>query len=135
MSELRKAVNIILRNDKGEILAVSRKDNKELFGLPGGKVDPEDNTLEEAIAREVFQETGLEVFNLKIVDSRPWGKNETFYQQNCFVGDWKGTLTPQEELDAIGETGVVKWVSKSVLENGFFGDYNQIVFAKINLGE
>ncbi len=136
MSGLRKAVNAIIRNDIGQILAVSRKDNKELFGLPGGKVDPEDNTLEEAITREVLQETGIQLTKLTLVDSRPFGISEdTFYEQNCFVGEWKGSITPQEELDAIGETGVVKWVDKDVLENGFFGDYNKIVFAKIQLGK
>lgn len=129
---MRKAVCVILKNEDGQILAVSRKDDHTLFGLVGGKVDEEDSSLEEAIIRETKEETNLDVFNLKLVDTRPYGiSDETLYEQNCFVGEWKGTLLSQEELNKKGETGIVKWVEKEVLENGFFGDYNKIVFEKI----
>lgn len=131
---MRKAVCLILKNEKGEILAVSRKDNHELFGLIGGKVDIDDNSLEEAIIRETKEETNLDVFNLKLVDSREYGISEdTLYEQNCFTGDYNGELLSQDELNAKGEFGIVKWVNQEVLENGFFGEYNKIVFDKIKL--
>lgn len=130
---MRKAVCVILKNKDGKILAVSRKDDQSLFGLVGGKVDPEDNTLEDAIIREAKEETNLDIFNLKLVDTREYGISEdTLYEQNCFVADWKGSLLSQEELNEKGETGIVKWVDQEVLETGFFGEYNKIVLEKIN---
>lgn len=129
---MRKAVCVILR--KGDkFLAVSRKDNHQLFGLVGGKVDSDDPSLEEAIKREAKEETNLDVFNLKLIDTRVYGiSDDTLYEQNCFVGDWSGELLTQEEYNKIGETGVVKWVDRDVLENGFFGDYNKLMFQKID---
>ncbi len=129
---MKKAVCVILKNSEGKILAVSRKDNHNLFGLVGGKVDEEDSSLEEAIIRETKEETNLDIFNLTLVDTRDYGiSEETLYEQNCFIGEWKGTLLSQEELNEKGETGIVKWVEQEVLENGFFGEYNKIVFEKI----
>lgn len=128
---MRKAVCVILRNDD-KFLAVSRKDNHELFGLVGGKVDDTDLSLEFAAIRETKEETNLDIFNLKLIDSREYGISpETLYEQNCFIADWSGELLTQEQYNQLGETGVVKWVSREVLENGFFGEYNKIVFGKI----
>ena len=125
---MRKAVCVILKNEVGKILAVSRKDNHELFGLVGGKVD-EGETIEEAIIREAKEETNLDIFDLKLINTQSYGiSEETIYEQNCFTAKWKGVLLPQEELNSIGETGIVKWVDLEVLENGFFGDYNKNMF-------
>jgi 8-oxo-dGTP pyrophosphatase MutT (NUDIX family) len=38
----KKSVAVVLINEDGELLMVSRKDNHNDFGLIGGKVDPED---------------------------------------------------------------------------------------------
>ena len=34
------SVSLLITNEKGEILHISRKDDHEAFGLVGGKVDP-----------------------------------------------------------------------------------------------
>lgn len=130
---MRKAVCLILENDNGDVLAVSRKNNPNLFGLIGGKVDDEDETLEHSIIREAKEETGLDVYDLVLIDDREYGfSQETLYHQHCFVGKYKGEITPQEILNAKGETGVVKWLTKEQLANGFFGDYNKIMFDLLN---
>ena len=72
---MRDAVSLILR--KGDlILGVSRKDNHELFGFIGGKVDDTDKTIESAIIRECMEETGICPFNLKLI------KNQKQWQIN-----------------------------------------------------
>jgi 8-oxo-dGTP pyrophosphatase MutT (NUDIX family) len=126
---MRKAVCLILHNKEGKVLAVSRKNNHKLFGLIGGKVDDTDLSLEFAIIREAKEETGLDVFNLKMIDDREYGMTkETLYHQHCFVGEYDGEITPQDELNSLGETGIVKWLDRKELENGFFGEYNKLMF-------
>jgi len=46
----------------GEILLLHRQDHKlqgDTWGVPAGKIDPEDGSKERAMAREFSQETGL----------------------------------------------------------------------------
>ncbi len=125
---MRKSVTVILKKDD-KILAVSRKNNHNIFGLIGGKVDDTDLSLEDAIIREAKEETNLDIYNLKLLDTRIYGiSDDTLYEQNCFIADYRGEILSQEEFNMKGETGIVKWVSREVLENGFFGEYNKIIF-------
>ena len=64
---MRQAVCALIIED-GKTLAVSRKDNPNDFGLPGGKVD-DNESLEEALIREVFEETGYVIEIICIITS------------------------------------------------------------------
>jgi NADH pyrophosphatase NudC (nudix superfamily) len=59
-------------NDKEELLVERRKNNpaKGTFDLPGGFADMNE-TVEEGLAREVMEETGLEVTETKYMFSKP----------------------------------------------------------------
>ena len=113
---MKKNVTYFIQNENGLILAVSRKDNHNDFGLPGGKVEPEDKSLEDAIAREVFEETGLTIwpFNLKLLFIQD-GKEYTF------TGDIFGTIKTDEKH-------IVKWATSQELLDGSFGEYNKKLF-------
>ena len=52
------SVVAIITDEHGRFLAVSRKDDHENLGLPGGKIEPGE-TPEQALVRELYEETGL----------------------------------------------------------------------------
>jgi hypothetical protein len=54
-----KYVRAIIKNEKGEILQFVRA-KKQFFATPGGKID-KGETVEEALAREIQEELGVEV--------------------------------------------------------------------------
>ncbi|MDY9928028.1 NUDIX hydrolase [Methanosarcina sp.] len=58
------SVYAILRNEKGEFLLLRRSENSRTnpgkWDLPGGKVNPEES-LKEAVIREVWEETGISI--------------------------------------------------------------------------
>lgn len=66
------AVGAIVVNEKQEMLFVrrSRDPGKGKWGLPGGFVDP-DESGEEAVIREVSEETGLDVISTKYLMTAP----------------------------------------------------------------
>ncbi len=68
------AVGGLVINDKNELLLVRRARNPGLgmFGLPGGFID-RDETAELALRREVLEETGLEIRDLRMVMTHPNG--------------------------------------------------------------
>lgn len=108
---------------KGEIfnspiLAVSRKNDHNDFGLCGGKVDPEDVSCFEAMKREVYEETGLVVENAYPIFFRE--EDGDFVGLTYLVTKYSGAIHKTSEK----ETGIVKWTDFEELKNGSFGKYN-----------
>lgn len=121
---MKRLVAAVLLNEQGQILAVSRKTNHNDFGLPGGKVDPEDGddltkpaepeVLEKAIRREVTEETGYEIYDLELVDTSIYRGDE----QYTYIAKYRGSIYTTEPH-------VVKWTHYSEIIAGTFGDYNE----------
>ena len=63
---------VILENNKGEILLVKRKKNpkKGFWDLPGGFVNINE-TMEDSVHRELFEELGIHLKNSKYFSSYP----------------------------------------------------------------
>jgi 8-oxo-dGTP pyrophosphatase MutT (NUDIX family) len=118
-----EAVCILVLNDN-KVLGVSRKDNPNDFGLPGGKVEEDDyinpNPLEHAAKRELLEETGLIITSLKNVYSAPLGK----YIATCFLAEVEGSIFTHE-------SGVVKWCDKEEIISGCFGEYHKKMFEEV----
>ena len=124
-------------NTDGSVLAISRRNDHTAFGLPGGKVDPEDglidpenrlSTLRRALVREVREEIGVDLqdADLQLSFQLPDPCN---YWNFCFVVDGAAlaSATTQE-----GE-GIVSWEPWETLERGPFSSYNTALREHLNL--
>ena len=117
MEEMKYAVQVVLLNDEGEVLCVSRKDDHNDFGLVGGKVDPEDNgDFEAAAIRETKEETGLDISNLRLIYAKHWEG----YMGFTYLADWEGEIHTEEPH-------VVGWDGFRAVCEGSFYEWNEEV--------
>lgn len=109
------------QTDPGLWLGVSRKNDPNDWGLPGGKVEP-DETPMQAIHREVMEETGIKIISCaRLCDDETGGG-----LVRCFIVDeWLRVSSPAE-----GE-GQFGWQTEDVLSSGTFGDFNRRRFDEV----
>lgn len=117
------SVALIQRED-GLVLAVSRRNQPNVWGLPGGKLDPGETSFD-ALKREVFEETGISVTAGKPVYERQDADLGKVIYFNQIV--YEGLATQQE--DGID----VAWVKPKLLSTGPFGEWNTGLFNKLGI--
>jgi 8-oxo-dGTP pyrophosphatase MutT (NUDIX family) len=120
--DLPRAACVLLKREDGKFLAVSRKDDKNDFGLPGGKKETFESD-EQTARRELEEETGLHAGELRFLFAGicRGDKDGVDYWTVTYTGDYDGSVFTSE-------SGVVAWVDKEVLLRGSFGEYNARLF-------
>ncbi len=112
-----KASVVVLKKD-GKYLSVSRKHDKESIGLPGGKTNYNE-TFSDAAIREIFEETGFYLYNLKPVFVCKDGD----YRCVSYVADFVGEIG--QLVLSTTETGFISWVEYENLKTKSpFGKFN-----------
>jgi len=69
--QLATAIIVLIRRDDEILLARGRNFKRDFYGLIAGFVETGE-TLEQAVRREVMEETGLTIKNIRYFDSQPW---------------------------------------------------------------
>ena len=120
MSNTEKRASMALIFNGEKVLTVSRKDNPNDRGLPGGKCE-DGETFEECVVREVKEETGLDVFAAQFLFSR----SEKEFRGRTYL--CLPRIGSSMEIET-KEAGVVKWGDWQELFDGSFGGYNRELY-------
>lgn len=104
------------------LLSISRKSDYNDFGLVGGKKE-QNETLEEAISREVKEETGLDVIKTLLL----YKNKDKNYLVYTFLVKTIGKMRENEN----NKEGILKFLMEDDFYDifkGSFGDYNKRLF-------
>ena len=102
---IHPGARIIVENDNNEFLIVQRSDNGK-FGIPAGSLE-ENETIEECILREVYEETGIRVKTLDVIGISTNPELETVTYSNgdvvqyftieFYSNNWEGTISVKDQ--------------------------------------
>lgn len=109
----------------GRYLAVSRKHDWNDFGLPGGKIEHNEDFMT-AAARELKEETGA-VVDPRALSHVLYDDGETVTVDCSLL--W--IIKADRQLKRLEDTGIVDWVTREQLVAGSFGGYNKALFKKL----
>ncbi len=112
-NSLVPAVNVVVENDKGEILMIRRTDNDN-WALPGGAIDLGESVTQ-AATRETKEETGIDVEITGLVGIYSDPKHVIHYTSNNEVRqEFSILMTGQVisgQLAVSAESSDVRWMS------------------------
>ncbi len=100
-------LSVIVFNSKGEVLLIKRSLDEEvypgLWGIPGGKLDSADKNLEEGLAREVKEETGILINkDLKLISNNVFVSPENNKVYLVFTAKYEsGEPKPLEDTEEV----------------------------------
>lgn len=100
---MKKTVGAIIE-DKGKILLMKRDHPPfdQYWGLPGGHIDPGE-TAEQAVIREVKEETNLNFKPKFFIDAEEYFEEENWHASaSFFTGTWEGEVKISKEHSEFG---------------------------------
>ena len=130
---MRRAVCALIEKD-GLYLSVSRKNDPDAYGLPGGKLE-EGETLQAGLKREVLEETGFDIIPEEIVFEAVCPGGTGYGSEDFWTTVFRCSIVQKVQEPIEGETGEVRFIDQKTMETGPFAQYNKDTFAAIKENE
>lgn len=114
---------LIFNEDNTKILAVSRKNDNTILGLPGGKYEKDLDGISylNTAERETLEETGYVIVCTE----------NSYVAIDCYdniVITYLANINKSIPQKEVQETGIVAWTNPIEVTKGVFGNYNKEMF-------
>lgn len=103
-------VGALILNPRGELFLMRSHKWRDRFVIPGGHIELGE-TMEEALRREIKEETGLDIYDLRFIAFQEFIYDETFWKKRHFIFFDYACRTDSREVVLNEEGQEYVWVS------------------------
>lgn len=120
---------VIFNPENKVLLCKSHKwDNK--YVIPGGHIELGEK-MEDALKREILEETGLEIYDVKLISLKESVYSETFHQKKHFIFIDYQCRTKSSDVILNEEAEEYAWVDLDEIENYNLGGFTKNLLIEI----
>lgn len=127
-------VSAVIFNPEGKILLCKSHKWENKYVIPGGHIELGEK-MEDALRREILEETGLHIFDLRLISLKECINSGTFHEKKHFIFIDYLCKTDSSDVTLNDEAETYEWVSLSEIENYDLGGFTKDLLLKIRNNE
>lgn len=124
---------VIFNPDNKILLCKSHKWNNK-YVIPGGHIELGEK-MEDALRREILEETGLEIYDLKLISLKESVYSDTFHEDKHFIFIDYQCKTDSSEVRLNEEAEEYRWVGLSEIDNYELGGFTRPLLLRLRVGK
>jgi nucleoside triphosphatase len=123
-------VSAIIFNPEGKILLCKSHKWGDKYVIPGGHIELGEK-MEEALKREILEETGLNIYDIKLISLKESIYSDTFQEKKHFIFIDYICKTTSRNVSLNDEAEEYQWVDIEEIENYNLGGFTKELLMKL----
>lgn len=123
-------VSAVIFNPEGKILLCKSHKWGNKYVIPGGHIELGES-MEEALKREILEETGLHIYDIKLISLKESIFSNTFYEKKHFIFIDYLCKTDSSEVILNDESESYEWVGLNEIDNYDLGGSTKELLLKL----
>lgn len=115
-------VGAVIFNPEGKVLLCKSQKWNDQYVIPGGHIELGEE-MEKALKREVLEETGLHIYDIKLISLKESIYSSTFHERKHFIFIDYQCKTNSSNVELNDEADDYEWVDLKEIENYNLGGF------------
>ena len=120
----------VLINNKADVLATGTFKWENKFVIPGGHIELGEK-MEDALKREVLEETGLYIYDIKLISLKESIYSDKFHEKKHFIFIDYLCKTDSSDVVLNDESETYEWVDINKIEHYDLGGFTKELLLKL----
>lgn len=123
-------VSAVICNPEGKILLCKSHKWGNKYVIPGGHIELGEK-MEDALRREVLEETGLHIYDIKLISLKECINNDMYYKKKHFIFIDYLCKTDSSDVILNDESETYEWVDINEIEHYDLGGFVKELLLKL----